>query len=219
MEPTLRPTRRHVYLLWLAGGALVAAVVLARQRTSQADSASVGVAHAAQGSENLKHQLERLERQVLQLKNDNDRQTATLLAVAAASTNTAVAVKPPARSEETPEVTEEHLHEQVEQKIEMRYALLERRFVDEPLDNSGSATEEQIVRSRIASLQGYELLKLDCRYTMCRLEVKSDVASAAGMLSRLGFKEGGEVRRRQDGTFLVFAGREGFPFQEVNRVD
>jgi hypothetical protein len=105
------------------------------------------------------------------------------------------------------------------EEIAERYVSLEERFAGEPLPGTGPAPEEQAVRERIATLQGYELSKIECRYTMCRLEVMADNAGAAGMLFRLGFKEGGEVRRLANGTFLLFAGRDGFPFQETNRVD
>jgi hypothetical protein len=103
--------------------------------------------------------------------------------------------------------------------IDRRYAALEQRFASEPMDTTAPTPEEQLVRTRLAAVQGSELKKIECRYTMCRLEIASDVVSAADLLSRLGLMEGGEVRHRKDGTFLVFAGREGFPFQEVNRPD
>jgi len=122
-------------------------------------------------------------------------------------------------TDESSDAAEELSLEQLRQRVDRRYALLEKRFADEPADPSANTPEERTVRQRVQGLEGYELSKIECRSTMCRLEVKAAGASAAAILSQLGLTEGGETRRREDGTLLIFAGREGFPFQEVNRVD
>jgi hypothetical protein len=97
--------------------------------------------------------------------------------------------------------------------------LLERRFADESFEAETNAPEEQLVRQRIAALKDYRLSKIDCHSTMCRIEVQADTINAAEVFSQLGLTEGGEIRRSEDGTFLIFAGRAGYPFQQVNRVN
>jgi hypothetical protein len=209
---------KNVHFLWLAGGVLLASALFAMRQAPKPTQPNTEASRAAERTAELESHIARLEGQISQLKNNNIQQLAVIPpAQTAPSDITAAAPKPQAH--DAPELTEERLTEQVAQRINQRYATLEQRFSEESVNSSATAAQEQSVRKSIQGLQGYALTKIECRDTMCRIEVKSDSTSAAGMLSRLGLTEGGEVRRREDGTFLIFAGREGFPFQEFNRVE
>lgn len=216
MEASARTGKRHVHLLWLGGGVLAIAAMFVRSRGSAPNLRHTELVRVPDQTADLRAQLERVEAEVLQLKlksnnpvQGSPRQVLTVQSSAASASTAVIA----------PEVTEESLLERNHQRIAKRYALLEQRFADEPIDNAGSAPEEQTIRAHCQAMQSCQVLKLACRYTMCRIELKAEGGSAAGMLPKLGLTQGGEIRRREDGTFLIFAGRQGFPFQEVNRVD
>jgi hypothetical protein len=217
-------------MLWLAAGVLVAAGLLVTWSVMGKTPRRAAILASSESSADMKAQLERLEKRVFELESSERRQ-AVLHALALASGSTVAASTPAAsapaatssaapelKAETVPELEEERVAEAAEQRLNRRFAAFEQRFADEPFDSSKKAPEEEVVRRRVKELGGYELSRIDCRSTMCRIEVKADGASAGGMVGNLGLTEGGTVRRRQDGTFLVFAGRDGFPFHEVNRV-
>ena len=219
MDATVRPGKKYGYAVLLGSAAAGAILFLAPPRTTKPSTSNRPVTTIAQGSGDIQRRLQSMEMQISSLKSSVAARPVvqTTLLPPAPPAASSTSLKP--AHDDPPELSEEQATERLHERIENRYALLERRFAEEPLDESGSVSEEQTIRQRVGALHDYELSKLECRYTMCRLEVKTDVASAADILSKLGFVEGGEIRRRQDGSFLIFAGRDGFPFQEVNRVD
>jgi hypothetical protein len=219
MEVTAQTPRRLISLLWLAAGALLAALALfVGPEVVKAPRSEAVHATDAEQIAQLRQHVDRLEQQVQQFQGITERREAMQLQPTG-SHDTPARSAPAPVTEPVPSPSEEELAEEVAQRVDKRYAWLEKRFADEPFESSTQAPEAQTIGERIRSLNGYELLKLDCHATMCRIEIKSDTASAGELLLQLGLKEGGEVRRRQDGTFLIFAGREGFPFQAINRVD
>ncbi len=215
MDAAQRSRKAFGYAILLAGLTASAILLVAPSRTAKSSRPARASYPPANPSAEIQRRLESMEAQISALKSGALAQQPAPPTPPPSVVTTSV---PPAPGT-APVLTEEESAERLQQEIERRYALLERRFAEEPGDDSGSMREEQGIRERIQVLQGYELSKLECRYTMCRLEVTVAAANAADVLSRLGFVEGGEIRRRQDGSFLVFAGREGFPFQEVNRVN
>jgi hypothetical protein len=227
MEATAPSGKKYGYFIGFVAAAGAVGLLFARLNATQARP-NTEVSQLGARDAELERQLERIQRQVSQLKSQSQVQLVGATQPGAAAQSNGITLEPkPERQErrataEEPELTEERLAEETARRVDRRYALLEQRFTSEPIDGTGTGTraapEEKTAREHIAALQGYQLLKIECRYTMCRLELKAD-APSAGMLSRLGFTEGGEIRRRPDGTFLAFAGREGFPFQEINRVD
>lgn len=226
-EATIPTRRRRGHLLWLAGGALGASLVwMALVGSEGAASSKRGKAEPARvetepaKSNEVDDRVRRLEARVLGLQ-------AKLNAVSATreDRNTEVEHRPD-RDDEAPdgaapkakaELTEEQLVEQERTRTNEVYAALEKRFADEPVDEGGSNADETSLRERVAAIEGYELSKLECRYTMCRIELKAEpAAGAADVFRKLDLAEGGTIRRRDDGTFLIFAGRTGFPFRELN---
>jgi hypothetical protein len=221
MEATGRLSRKWSPLLLVAaGGAIGAVALLTRAGATEGSRSSTAHTTNPDQTTQLKQQVDRLQQQVMQLQGRSDQS-----GVGRGRPETPIDVAaPPLPSPSTqvagePSLSEEELAEQTLQAVDRRYALLEKRFADEPFDTSSKAPEEQTVRDHIRALEGCELSKIECRSTMCRIEVRSSTASAGELFSQLGLREGGEVRRRSDGSFLIFAGREGFPFQTVNRVD
>lgn len=219
MEATGQSGRKYSHILWLAGGAIVGiGALVAWQLSTKPTPASRTVIPVVDQSAELRAELQRLQRKVSRLESDSQAQGPTRAAPNAPEQSDMKTRKIEPEPED-PELAEARSSEQVERQIDARYAVFERRFAAEPVDNSRTAPEEQTVRQHIAELKGTELSKAECRATMCRFELKSDAPNAAGMLMQLGLTQGGTVRRSEDGTFLVFAGRDGFPFHEVNRAD
>jgi hypothetical protein len=115
------------------------------------------------------------------------------------------------------DLSEEELDLRSREQADQRHLFFEKRFADEAVDQTWSLAEQQEFRKRIEGREGNEVLNLECRYTMCRMELKSAASRVPELIPMLGLEHGGEIRRRDDGTFLVFSGREGFPFHEVNQ--
>lgn len=219
VETTAQLRQKRGYLLWLTGGALGVSLIWAGLLGRRGQAVPARPDAEVTRPDELNDQIRRLEGKVLKLQGSvhavRAMQAAEGERLSSLGSNRTSSQANQA-AEEAPELTEERLREQTAERIDKRYAFLEQRLSAEPVDSNGSRAAEQALRQRVETLEGHELLKVECRYTMCRLEVKSDAPSAAAVMRRLGFTEGGEIRRRDDGSFLIFAGRDGFPFQGLN---
>lgn len=212
--------RKRTPLLWLVGGTILGVgALLARQSATKAPTASREVVRVADRSAELGVELELLRQQVSRLESQRQAPAAVGSIAQPPEVHPTTPPKIAAEPDDDPELVEVRATERAQQRIDARYAVLEQRFAAEPLESSKVAPEEQIVRQHLVELKGTELSKAECRATMCRFELKSDAPNAAEMLFRLGLTQGGTVRRSENGEFLVFAGRDGFPFHEANHTD
>lgn len=121
-----------------------------------------------------------------------------------------------AASEDAVALSEEQMIEESKKATAATFAYLEKRFADEPVSDSGAEVDVEAIRERFKMQEKFQLSRVECRYTMCRLELKGDVTSVAEIESVVDLRQGGTATKRDDGTVLVFTGRDGFPFYETN---
>lgn len=97
-------------------------------------------------------------------------------------------------------------------------SFLEGQFSTEAPDPSWSVEESNRIASAYAGATTGDPTSIDCRWTMCRIEFRNrrvpfDEAFEAGQLNNGGF-----FRIQDDGTTIIFAGRAGFPFEELGTI-
>ena len=223
MTTSTQSSKKHRSILLLAGGLLfLIAIWQTNLRTAESRPKFIGSAPENDHMAGLSAQIRGLEEEVSQLRRNLYERQRSEEAVAVDAgrepyANEANAPSKGAGAEES-DLSEEQLDDRLKKRVDHRYAFFEQRFSEEPVDKSGSVEDEISIRDRVEALDGYELSTVECRYTMCRLVVRAE-SGAAEVMRKLNFRDGGEIRRRDDGTFLIFAGREGFPFHQLNSPD
>ncbi len=208
---------RNIVFLALGSAVAVGTWITAVHLRKPDANPSTRIDHSSQ----LESELRNLEHRVLSLQTELQNQRFTLSARTPAQVITSdegALSQPPKEPDPVETLTDEERRIHEEQRMEQQAAAIEEQFADEPRGSADSAHEEASIRERLEPLEDFQVSKLECRTTMCRLEVKTEV-DPAGAVSKLGFKHGGRIRRLDDGTLLVFAGVEGFSFQETHRLN
>lgn len=105
------------------------------------------------------------------------------------------------------------------ERSEARFNTVSNDFQNEATGEDDESKEAELFRSITAAIPGLSP-NVQCRSTLCRIEVRKEDPNADMDLSALydagGFQDGGMAHTFDDGTVVLFAGRPGYSFQELH---
>jgi hypothetical protein len=125
-----------------------------------------------------------------------------------------------ARAAQEADPDEELLNEQDERKADELITRYLEKFESEPTDTEWSAPREGEIRATFSNSEFSGLFRnVSCKWTMCRVELDPSESTLPALWNAGGFAYGGYARKKEDGTVVLLAGREGFPFHETNHLE